>query len=145
MAAAIVVAALPIAATAAELTTKRSPYSVAETLDRLENILAEQGIAVMARVDHAKNAEKVDLDLRPTQLLIFGKPEIGTKLLQQDQIIGIDLPLKVLAWQDASAQVWIGYEDPRSIAAERGLTGAKDTLQKMAEGLDNLTDAAVGQ
>ncbi|EAR22060.1 hypothetical protein NB231_04105 [Nitrococcus mobilis Nb-231] len=145
MAAAIVVAALPIAAMTAELTTKQSPYSVSETLDRLENILAEKGIAVMARVDHAKNAEKVDLELRPTQLLIFGKPEIGTKLLQQDQTIGIDLPMKVLAWQDAAAQVWLGYEDPRAIAAERGLTGAKDTLQKMAEGLDNLTDAALRQ
>lgn len=127
------------------LTTKKSPYPVAETLDRLEKILAEKGVTVMARIDHGANARKVDLDLRPTELLIFGQPAHGTVLMQQDQTIGIDLPMKVLAWQDASDQVWIAYRDPQAVAAERGLTGAEDTVRTLSEGIDKLTDAAISQ
>ena len=142
---ALALAALPVASFAAELVKKQSPHSVTETLDRLETVLKEEDITVMARVDHGANADKVGMQLRPTQLLIFGKPERGTRLMQEDQTVGIDLPMKVLAWEDQAGQVWIVYEKPEAIASERGITGAADVVQTMSKGLDNLTDAAVKQ
>lgn len=129
----------------AELIRKESPYSVTETLDRLESLLVKRDITVMARVDHAGNARKVGMELRPTQLLIFGKPEHGTALMLQSQTIGIDLPMKVLAWRDAAGQVWIGYEAPSDIAAEHGLTEPAEILRTMARGLGDLTDAAIAR
>jgi uncharacterized protein (DUF302 family) len=124
------------------LTTIRSRSSVKATIDRLEASLKAGGVIVFARIDHAAGAISVGMSLRPTELLIFGNPKGGTPLMQANQTIGIDLPLKVLAWEDASGGVWVTYNDPAWLAARHELgdkaaeaVGAlADVLAKLAEG-----------
>lgn len=134
--------AWPANAAAAELIKKKSPYSVEETLDRLEKALKEKNIVVVVRVDHARNAESAGLKLPPTQLLVFGKPEHGTKLMEENRQIGIELPMKVLSWQDDTGQVWIAYNSPATIAKSYGIGADHEVVQQMSGGLDKLTDAA---
>ena len=93
--------------------THPSPYSVPETLDRLESLLNAKNIKVFARVDHSGEAEKVGLHMPPTQLLIFGSPKGGTPLMLASPLSAIDLPLKALAWQDTTGKVWLSYNDPQ--------------------------------
>jgi uncharacterized protein (DUF302 family) len=88
-----------------------SPYSVTATIDRLEAILQAKGITIFARIDQRSEAEKVGLSLHPTQLLLFGNPEAGTPLMVAEPMIGLDLPLKVLAWEAADGKVWLSYND----------------------------------
>ncbi len=94
-----------------------SPFSPKETMDRLENLLQQKGMTIFARIDHAAGAKKVGKTLRPTELLIFGNPQGGTPFMECTQTVGIDLPLKALVWEDASGQVWLGYNDPAFLAA----------------------------
>jgi uncharacterized protein (DUF302 family) len=89
-----------------------SPYSVTETVDRLEAILQAKGITIFVRIDQQAEAKKVGLSLRPTQLLLFGNPEAGTPLMVAEPIIALDLPLKILAWEAADGEVWLSYNDP---------------------------------
>lgn len=131
------------AAKASDLVKKLSPHSVAVTIDRLEEALAAKEITIVARVDHAASATKLDMALRPTTLLIFGNPALGTPLMQQNQEAGLSLPMKVLAWRDAAGQVWLGYQPPRAIAAAHGLDPAQDAIATMTKALDTLTDKAI--
>jgi uncharacterized protein (DUF302 family) len=103
-------------------TKRESPYSVSQTLDRLETVLKERGITVFARIDHAGEAAKVDLALAPTQLLIFGNPRSGTPLMVAHPSVAIDLPMKVLAWQDATGKVWVGFNSADYIKTRHDLT-----------------------
>ncbi|MBD2536681.1 DUF302 domain-containing protein [Nostoc flagelliforme FACHB-838] len=89
-----------------------SPYSVTETIDRLEVILQAKGITIFARIDQRAEAKKVGLSLRPTQLLLFGNPEAETPLMVAEPTIALDLPPKVLAWEAADGKVWLSYNDP---------------------------------
>src|SRR5688572_21772123 len=98
------------------LITLKSPHAVKDTVDRLEAAAKAKGLSIFLRVDHAAGAKKVGKELRPTELLVFGNPQGGTPLLECSQSAGIDLPLKALAWQDASGQVWLGYNDPQFLA-----------------------------
>lgn len=141
----VLIGLAPALAASAEtdLVSKKSPFTVGETLDRLETVLKGKDITVMARVDHGMNAEKVGMDLRPTQLLIFGKPEHGTQLMQQSQAVGLDLPLKALAWQDESGQVWLGHQPIEVIAERWGIDPASEIVTRIGKGLDALTDAAL--
>jgi len=102
--------------------SKASKYSVAETLDRVERVLREKGIRVFARVDHSGEAEKVGLNMRPTQLLILGNPKGGTPVMVAAPLAAIDLPLKALAWQDDDGKVWLSYNDPEYLKKRFGLT-----------------------
>lgn len=92
--------------------SKSSPYSVTETIDRLETVLQAKGIAIFIRIDQQTEAKKVDLSLRPTQLLLFGNPQAGTPLMVAEPTIALDLPLKALAWEAADGNVWLSYNDP---------------------------------
>ena len=103
------------------LITIPSSNSVKATLDQLESEVKARGIAVFARIDHAAGAAQAGLALRPTEVLIFGNAIAGTPLMQTAQTIGIDLPLKVLAWEDASGRVWLTYNDPGWLALRHGL------------------------
>jgi uncharacterized protein (DUF302 family) len=103
------------------LTTLRSAYGPRETMARLEAEVKAKGMTVFARIDHAAGAAAVGLALRPTELLIFGNANGGTPLMQSVQTIGIDLPLKVLVWQDASGDTWLSYNDPTWLAKRYGL------------------------
>lgn len=89
--------------------TIASEFSVRETVDRLESIIASTGFTVFARIDHAANAIRTGMALRPTELIIFGNPEVGTLLMQDRQTAGLDLPVKMLAWEDADSRVWLSY------------------------------------
>jgi len=127
------------------LVTIASNYSVEETLDRLEVDLKAKNITVFVRIDHAAGAASVAMPLRPTELLIFGNPKSGTPLMQSNQTIGIDLPLKVLAWQDAGGKVWLTYTDPRWLARRHRLGSATDaSVAALATLLANLVKAATG-
>jgi uncharacterized protein (DUF302 family) len=89
-----------------------SPYAVAETIDRLAAVLEAKSITIFARIDQQVEAEKVGLNLRPTQLLLFGSPKAGTPLMVAEPTIALDLPLKVLAWEAADGKIYLGYNDP---------------------------------
>lgn len=89
-----------------------SPYSVTETIDRLEAVLQAKSITIFARIDQQAEAEKVGLSLRPTQLLLFGNPQAGTPLMVAEPAIALDLPLKVLAWEATDGKMWLSYNDP---------------------------------
>lgn len=123
---------------------KLSPHPVTETMQRLEANLVERGWKVMARVDHAEHAASAGLALRPTQVLLFGNPALGTRLMQADQTVAIDLPSKALAWQDTAGQVRLGYRDLRALAAEHdSLRPAGAAVEELASVIDEATDAAV--
>src|SRR6478752_8462805 len=89
--------------------------------ERLETELTAKGMTIFARIDHAAGAAQVDLPLRPTELLIFGSAKAGTPLMQSNQEVGIDLPLKALVWEDAEGKTWLAYNDPSWIAKRHGL------------------------
>jgi uncharacterized protein (DUF302 family) len=127
----------------AELLRKESPYPVAETIDRLEAVAKERGLTIFARIDHAAGAKTVGKELRPTLLLVFGSPAVGTPLIEAEQTMGLSLPLKALAWQDASGKVWLAYDAPAGIAAERGVSKDHPVVGRMTQALNALTDVAV--
>ncbi|HEY0146120.1 MAG TPA: DUF302 domain-containing protein [Methylovirgula sp.] len=103
------------------LITVPSNYSVRETLDRLEAALKAAGITIFARVDHAGGAAAVGLALRPTEVIIFGSPKGGTPLMQANQMAGLDLPLRVLAWEDEAGNCSLTYNDINWLAARYDL------------------------
>ena len=92
---------------------KRSNHSVDETVGKLKSTLEAKGVTLFAVIDHSGEAEKVGLKMRPTKLLIFGSPKAGTQLMLAAPSIAIDLPLKVLVWQDNDEKVWISYNSPQ--------------------------------
>lgn len=106
--------------------------SVEETIPLLERALAEKGMRVFARIDHAANAREAGLTLRPTFLLIFGNAKGGTPLMVANQTIGIDLPLKLLVWQDGSGKAWLSYNDPAWLARRHGLGANAPAVAAMA-------------
>ena len=124
---------------------KKSPHSVKVTLDRLENILKKKGITVVARVKHSAAAAKVDMKLADTELLIFGNPKLGTPLMMSNQEIGIDLPLKALAYKDASGQVWLAYNDPAYLKHRHAITDKDTVFEKMGGALNGMTDKAIAK
>ena len=89
-----------------------SPYSVSETLKRVESLLQEKGLTIFCRVDHSGEAEKVGLKMHPTQLILFGSPKGGTPVMVASPTTAIDLPLKALIWEDAGGKVWVSYNSP---------------------------------
>jgi len=127
------------------LVSVASKYPVKATLDRLEAELKVKAITIFARIDHAAGAASVAMPLRPTEVLIFGNPKAGTPLMQSNQTIGIDLPLKVLAWQDAGGQVWLTYNDPGWLARRHRLgPDTEANVSVMTALLAILTKAAAG-
>jgi uncharacterized protein (DUF302 family) len=145
---------LPIALTLALLATPtlvsaadglvavKSPYSAKDTMNRLEEIVKQRGLNVFARIDHAAGAAKVGKSLRPTELLIFGNPQGGTPSMECAQSVGIDLPLKALVWEDASSQVWLGYNDPAFLAQRHGVAQCP-VVENLRKALAGIAEAAV--
>jgi len=117
-----------------------SKYSVPETLDKLESIVKKQGMTVFARINFSGDAEKVGLKMRPSQLLIFGNPKAGTPLMIASPTIAIDLPLKMLAWEDPNGRVWLSYNKPEYLKERHGLP---DDLVKNISGIKVLVEKAV--
>lgn len=119
-----------------------SPHSVADTVDRLAQVLEAKGMTVFTRINHAENAGKAGLDLRPTEVLIFGNPKIGTPLMNCAQSIAIDLPQKMLAWQDATGQVHLGYNAPDYVRNRHAASGCDAVFEKVTGALANFAKAA---
>lgn len=103
------------------LITILSRRSVGDTIDALVEIVDAAGLTVFARIDHAACAIAAGLPLRPTELLIFGNPHAGTPLMQENQVSGLDLPMKAIAWEDENGEVWVTYPDAGWIGARHGL------------------------
>jgi uncharacterized protein (DUF302 family) len=100
---------------------KPSNHSVEQTVDRLKNILQSKGVTLFALIDHSGEAEKVGMKMRPTKLLIFGNPKAGTPLMLAAPSVAIDLPLKILIWEDAQGKVWLSYNNPEYLQERHGL------------------------
>ena len=122
----------------------KSPHSAKATMDRFEAVAKEKGLNVFARIDHAAGAAKVGKTLRPTEVLIFGNPQGGTPFMECAQSVGIDLPLKALVWEDAAAQVWVGYNDSAWIA-KRHAVETCPVAGNIAKALAAITEAAVAK
>ncbi len=125
------------------LVSKKSPFNVEQTANRLEKALKAKGMTVFARIDHSANAHKVGLKLPPTIVVIFGNPKIGTKLMQCAQTVAIDLPQKMLIRQDANGQVWIAYNDPAYLAKRHHITGCEPVVKKISAALGHFSDMAI--
>ena len=121
---------------------KESDHSVAATVDKLEAIVTAKGFKIIARIDHAAAAAAVGTVLRPTQLLIFGNPAVGSKLMSSSQAVGLDLPVKVLVFEDENGQVWMTYNDPAWLLARHVITDRDPVRDKMSKALSAFTDAA---
>lgn len=139
----VAAALLMTVSASADVIRKESPVSVAATIDRFEAILKDKGFKIFARVDHAAGAKSVNLELRPTELIIFGNPTGGTPLMQAEQTMGLALPLRALAWQDAAGKVWLGYDAVADLAAARGVAKDHPAIARTSDALKALTDAAV--
>jgi uncharacterized protein (DUF302 family) len=126
------------------LITLRSMHGAKATLDRLAAEVAAKAMTVFARIDHAAGAKEAGTALRPTELLIFGNAKGGTPLMQAEQTIGIDLPLKALVWEDAGGKVWLTYNDPAWLAQRHGETGVNEVTGRLAAALAALAKAATG-
>jgi len=113
-------------------------------MERLEAEIRGNGMEVLARVDHAAGAAEVGLTLAPTKLIIFGNARGGTPLMQSVQTVGIDLPLKILVWQDTANKTWLSYNEPSWIAQRHGVVGTESTIDKMADLLTAITREAAG-
>jgi len=112
------------------LVTRPSRHSVDETLERLNGILGAMGVRVFALVDHSGEAAKVGMTMHPTKLLIFGNPKSGTPLMLASPSIAIDLPLKILVWEDADGRAWLSYNSPAYLQARHKLP--KELVQNIA-------------
>ena len=110
--------------TANGLTTLSSVFGPKDTADRLESEIKARGMTVFARIDHAAGASAAGMTLRPTEVLIFGNARGGTPLMQAQQAIGIDLPLKALVYQDAEGKTWLAYNDPGWLVQRHGIDAA---------------------
>jgi len=120
----------------------KSSHDVEATADRLENILNQKGMTVFIRINHSAGARKVAKTLRPTELVVFGNPKVGTPLMQCSQTVGIDLPQKALVWQDDKGQVWLSYNDPNYLDQRHGLAECAQVIKKVEKALSNFAKAA---
>jgi uncharacterized protein (DUF302 family) len=117
------------------LVTLESRHSVSETINRLARIVVEKGLTIFVRIDHSGNAQAAGLELRPTEVIIFGNPRAGTPLMQESQTSGIDLPVRAVAWEDHDGKVWLTYNDANWIAARHGIVEAKAVVTAIENGL----------
>lgn len=128
-----------------KIVATESKFGVKETLDRLAAALDQRGIKVAARINHAAGAKAAGMELPPTEVLLFGNPKLGTPLMQSNPEIGIDLPMKVLAWQDGAGKVWVGYTAPEALKARYGITDRDQVFSSMSTALEGLVKSASGQ
>ena len=126
------------------LVVLKSTHDVQTTMDRLEAVVREKGMNVFARIDHAGGAESVDMNLSPTQVLVFGNPRVGTPLMTCSHTIAIDLPQKMLVWEDVAGSVWLGYNDPAYLKARHASDGCDEVFGKVTGALSAFAKAATG-
>ncbi len=138
----LIVAAKNANAEADGLIVKQSDFGVTKTLDRLGIALERAGIKVFSRIDHAKGAKSVGMNLAPVSVIIFGTPKIGTPLMMSNPEIGLDLPLKAVAWKDGSGATKLAYTDPAWLAKRYGIEDRDKVFKKMTGALAKFTGMA---
>lgn len=132
------------AAQADDWVIKSSPHDVPTTADRLEAAIDAGPANLLARVDHQKSAADAGLEMVPATVLIFGNPAVGTPLMQQNPMVALDLPARVLVWQGTDGTK-VGYLKPEELADRYDITGADDAVGKLSGALDMLTDSAIAE
>jgi uncharacterized protein (DUF302 family) len=120
----------------------KSFHDVKTTVNRLENILREKGMTVFIRINHAEGAQKIGKKLRPTELIIFGNPKVGTPLMQCGQNVALDLPQKALIYKDEAGQVWLSYNDPKYLANRHSIKECGEVIKKIEKALGNFARMA---
>ena len=141
----VLVSALPSPSPAQSVLTRlESRYSVKDTADRLARALDEKGLKVAARIDHAAGAKAVGLDMPATEVVLFGNPKLGTPLMLANPEIAIDLPMRMVVWQDAGGKVWLAYTEPAALRARYDIKGRDDAFAAMAGALSAFAKAATG-
>lgn len=139
----VVCLCLPVFGFAAEgMIAHKSIHSVSETAEKLESILEQKGMSVMNRISHSDGAAGVGLELRPTLVVIFGNPKVGTLLMQCAQSVAIDLPQKALIWQDSEGTVWLGYNDPEYLKQRHNIEGCDEVVEKVKGALAGFAKVA---
>ncbi|NIY84080.1 DUF302 domain-containing protein [Vibrio hepatarius] len=124
------------------VTKVASVHAVEQTADKFVAIAQEKGLNVFARINHQENAAKVDMTLRPTEVIIFGNPKVGTPLMLCAQEVAIDLPQKVLVYEDLAGKTWLAYNDPVYLKQRHNIQGCDEVINKISGVLGNLTNAA---
>lgn len=124
------------------MVTVKSAHDVQTTVEKLVAVLESKGMNVFARVNHAAGAEKAGLELRPTELVLFGNPKVGTPLMQCSQSIAIDLPQKMLAWQAEDGTVHLSYNDPMHLKSRHSTEGCDEVFKKVSGALGKFAAAA---
>lgn len=145
LSAAILAVSMSVPAMAGDMITFNSPYSVAETIDRLTAAVEGAGAKVFARIDHAKGAESVGEELRPTELLLFGNPKLGTPVMQASQSAGMDLPLRAVAYQQEDGSVVLVFRDPGYLTDDHSVPADAPVLQKMRGAIGKLGGKATSE
>ena len=125
-----------------DLATLPSAHGVTQTVERLKSLLSQKRIQVFADIDHAAGAQQVGLSLRPTRLLIFGNAQAGTPLMQSQQTVGLDLPLRVLVWEDAAGKVWLTCHRPEFLAQRHNVLDHAEAVKALGAGLAAVVRAA---
>ena len=120
----------------------KSSHDVKTTADRLENTLRTKGMTVFIRINHAEGAQNVGKKLRPTELIIFGNPKVGTPLMQCSQSVAIDLPQKALIWENEAGQVWLSYNNPEYLAKRHDIKGCVEVIKQIKNALSNFAKTA---
>jgi len=122
-----------------------SSFGVEETGDRLNNVLKEKGMTIFNRVKHSDAAKNVGVDLRETELIIFGNPKAGSRLMKCQQSVAIDLPQKALIWKDSEGKVWISYNNPRYLGKRHNITNCEEVISKIEKALAGIAEAAASK
>lgn len=120
----------------------KSAHDVKTTADRLEKVLEAKGMTLFNRINHAAGAKSVGRQLRPTELVIFGNPKVGSPLMACQQTVGIDLPQKALIWQDEAGQAWFSYNSPAYLKSRHQIEGCDEVIAKVSKALENFAKAA---
>ncbi len=120
----------------------KSSFGVKETGDRLESVLKEKGMTMFNRVTHSEAAKKAGIELRETELIIFGNPKIGSPLMNCQQSVAIDLPQKALIWEDSEGNTWISYNDPKYLEKRHNISGCEEVISKIEKALAGMAKAA---
>lgn len=132
-----------LALTPLQLIIHESPYSVSETVDRLERGIKAKGINVFAVIDHSGAAHQADMDLQEEKVIIFGDPKVGTFLMQENPLIAMELPLRILIYQNPVGHTEIAYIDPLSLGESYHIKKNSEVLKKMSAGLAHLVSETI--
>lgn len=128
-----------------EIITSPSSYTMEETVEVLKSAMKKMDLNLVEEVDHAQAAAGNELELRPTRVLIFGNPKVGTALMKADQRAGLDLPLRILVWENEDGRVFLTYRTPTVLQTDFALKEQQDVLEKMSKALDDLSKEVIKQ